>query len=111
MLVDELKRHGMDGNVAVIRLGSIASFGVVAYALGKIFLAGVGDFWGGRKSFLGGLSGALLFTMIFTLGGGVPLFTLAWIGNRLTQSIGWAGLVKCVRAGFLIRHTARWLAS
>jgi OPA family glycerol-3-phosphate transporter-like MFS transporter len=54
----------------------------------------VGDFWGGRKSFLGGLSGALLFTIVFTLGGGFPLFTLAWIGNRLVQSIGWAGLVK-----------------
>jgi sugar phosphate permease len=94
MLADELKSHGMNADVVVIRLGSIASFGVIAYALGKIFLAGVGDFWGGRKSFLGGLSGALIFTVVFTLGGGVPIFTLAWIGNRLTQSIGWAGLVK-----------------
>ena len=26
--------------------------------------------------------------------GTLPLFTLAWVGNRLTQSIGWAGLIK-----------------
>src|SRR6202023_641473 len=24
----------------------------------------------------------------------VPLFSIAWIGNRLTQSIAWAGLIK-----------------
>jgi sugar phosphate permease len=24
----------------------------------------------------------------------LPVFTLAWIGNRLLQSIGWAGLIK-----------------
>src|SRR5580698_8246653 len=28
------------------------------------------------------------------MGGGFPLFTLAWIGNRLFQSQGWAGLVR-----------------
>jgi len=35
----------------VIRLGSITSLGVLAYALGKLFLTGLGDFWGGRVSF------------------------------------------------------------
>ncbi len=28
------------------------------------------------------------------MSGGFPLFTLAWIGNRLFQSQGWAGLVR-----------------
>jgi len=28
------------------------------------------------------------------LGGTLPVFTLAWLGNRLTQSIAWAGLIK-----------------
>lgn len=41
-----------------------------------------------------GLGGAVVFTLLFAAGGALPLFTIAWIGNRLTQSIGWAGLVK-----------------
>ena len=35
------------------------------------------------------------------LGGGFPIFTLAWLGNRLVQSLGWAGLVKV---------TSRWFS-
>jgi sugar phosphate permease len=94
MLVEELKHSGMGADTALVRLGAMVSFAVLIYALGKFLLAGLGDVWGGRASLLGGLSGAVLFTMLFTLGGGLPLFTIAWIGNRLVQSIGWAGLVK-----------------
>lgn len=94
MLADELHLHGMPVDTATVHLGSIASLGVLAYACGKVFLGGLGDLWGGRRSFLGGMAGAIVFTVLFTAGGGLPLFTLAWIGNRLTQSIGWAGLVK-----------------
>jgi sugar phosphate permease len=78
----------------VIRLGSITSLGVLAYALGKLFLTGLGDFWGGRVSFLIGLSGATVFTLMFATGSFLPVFTIAWIGNRLTQSVAWAGLIK-----------------
>ena len=35
-----------------------------------------------------------LFTILFAMSGGFPLFTMAWIGNRLFQSQGWAGLVR-----------------
>jgi OPA family glycerol-3-phosphate transporter-like MFS transporter len=94
MLTDELRRTGMSANLAMVRLGGIVSFGVMAYAAGKFVLGGLGDLWGGRRSFLGGLSGALLFTLLFTLGGSLPVFTIAWVGNRLVQSMGWAGLVK-----------------
>jgi len=94
MITAELKRGGMSQDLAMVRLGAMASFGVLAYAFGKLLLGGLGDFWGGRRSFVGGLAGALLSTLLFTLGGGLPLFTLAWIGNRLVQSMGWAGLVK-----------------
>ena len=31
---------------------------------------------------------------MFAAGLSLPLFTLAWLGNRLTQSIAWAGLIK-----------------
>src|SRR3982074_2282800 len=94
LLIEELGRHGVGHGDAIIRMGSIASFGVLAYALGKLFLTGLGDFWGGRISFLIGLGGATAFTLIFASGLSVPLFTIAWIGNRLTQSIAWAGLIK-----------------
>jgi len=94
LLVEELHRLGLSSNDAVIRIGAISSLGVLAYALGKLLLTGLGDLWGGRRSFLIGLGGAAGFTVLFAASGILPIFTLAWIGNRLTQSIGWAGAVK-----------------
>lgn len=94
LIVDQLARHGMSHDDAIVRLGTIASVGVLAYALGKLFLGGVGDYWGGRTSFLIGLAGATIFTLQFAAGSTVPLFMSAWCGNRLTQSVAWAGLIK-----------------
>src|SRR5450631_633617 len=94
LLIEELGKHGVSHGDAIIRLGGITSLGVFAYAIGKLFLTGLGDFWGGRISFLIGLSGAAVFTVMFASGLSLPLFTMAWIGNRLTQSIAWAGLIK-----------------
>src|SRR6202166_433656 len=94
LLVEELVKHGVSHADAIIRMGSMASFGVLAYALGKLFLTGLGDFWGGRISFLIGLGGATVFTLMFASGFSLPLFSIAWIGNRLTQSLSWAGLIK-----------------
>jgi sugar phosphate permease len=94
LLVEELGRRGVEHGEALVRLGSISSFGVLAYALGKLFLTGLGDYWGGRRNFLIGVGGATVFTVMFAVSGTLPLFTLAWVGNRLTQSIGWAGLIK-----------------
>ena len=51
LLIEELGRHGVASSEAIVRLGSIVSFGVLAYALGKLFLTGLGDFWGGKRSF------------------------------------------------------------
>jgi sugar phosphate permease len=94
LLVEELGKHGVSHADAIIRMGGIASFGVLAYAFGKFFLTGLGDFWGGRINFLIGLGGATAFTLMFASHLSLPLFTVAWIGNRLTQSIAWAGLIK-----------------
>ena len=94
LLAEELGKQGISHDEALVRIGGITSLGVLAYALGKFFLTGLGDYWGGRRNFLIGLGGAALFTTLFGLAGGLPLFTLAWIGNRLTQSVGWAGLIK-----------------
>ncbi|HVP48170.1 MAG TPA: MFS transporter [Bryobacteraceae bacterium] len=94
MIIQELGTRGMHADVAQIRLGLIASLGVLAYAIGKFVAGGLSDFLGGRRTFLGGMAGSVLFTALFALSGGTPLFTLAWIGNRLVQSLGWAGVVK-----------------
>ena len=94
LLIKDLGVHGIPANVAQVRLGFIASAGVLAYALGKFVSGSLADIFGGRNNFLAGMAGAVFFTMLFALGGGFPIFTVAWIGNRILQSTGWVGLVK-----------------
>jgi sugar phosphate permease len=94
VLIRDLAQHGITPNEAQIRLGFMASVGTVAYAFGKFFSGALADTGGGRRSFLGGMGGSIFFTIIFAVSGGFPIFTLAWIGNRLFQSQGWAGLVR-----------------
>ena len=101
LLIRELASHGVAPDVAKIQLGSIASLGVLAYAAGKFPSGWLADFLGGKRSFLIGMAGAVLFTVLFAMAGGIPLFTLAWMGNRCIQSTGWAGMVKI---------TSRWFS-
>src|SRR6202163_805592 len=46
LLIEELGKHGIDRAEAMVRIGAMTSLGVLAYALGKLFLGGLGDFWG-----------------------------------------------------------------
>ncbi|HVS76843.1 MAG TPA: MFS transporter [Steroidobacteraceae bacterium] len=94
LIAKELVRHGVSYDDALVRLGAITSAGILAYALGKPFVGGLGDYWGGRINFLAGLAGATAFTLLFALSGALPLFTTAWFLNRLVQSGAWAGLLK-----------------
>ena len=94
LLVDELGRHGASHADAIVSIGSMASLGVFAYAMGKWFLTGLGDYWGGKRNLLIATGGATVFTLLFASGSTLPLFTFAWVGNRLMQSIGWSALVK-----------------
>ncbi len=100
LIIAEMAAHGTPVSVATIQMGSIASLGVLAYAFGKFLSGGLGDFLGGKRNFLLGMSGSVVFTILFALGGGLPIFTLAWIGNRLVQSMGWAGMVKLTSKWF-----------
>ena len=100
LIIDDLRRQGIDSSSATIQIGRIASFGVLAYAIGKLTLASVADFVGGRRNFIGGLAGAAFFSILFLFGGSIPVFTFAWIGNRYAQSGGWAGLVKIAGGWF-----------
>ena len=85
LLIEELGRHGVASGEAIVRLGSIASFGVLAYAIGKLFLTGLGDFWGGKRSFTIGLGGAIAFTpLLVALTFGEPVMKLV---GRFTRAI------------------------
>jgi len=99
-LIRDLARHGITANEAQVRLGFIASAGTMAYAVGKFISGSMADLFGGRRLFLGGMAGSILFTLLFVLIGGFPLFTLSWVGNRLFQSNGWVGLVKVASRWF-----------
>lgn len=99
--IEELAARGFTPERAKQHLGAIASWGVLAYAFGKFLSGGAADFLGGRRNFLLGMFGSVLFTIAFALGGALPLFTLAWIANRAVQSMGWVGMVKI---------SARWFS-
>jgi OPA family glycerol-3-phosphate transporter-like MFS transporter len=100
----ELTARGMSTNAARIALGSVASFGVLAYAIGKFPSGWLADLLGGRRNFLFGMVGAIAFTLLFAASGTIPYFTLVWMGNRLTQSLGWAGAVKITAKWFSFRR-------
>ena len=100
LLLAELGSRGVPLDTATVRMGSIASLGVLAYALGKFPSGGIADFLGGKRNLLLGMTGSVVFTLLFALGGGLPIFTLAWIGNRLVQSMGWPGVVKVTSKWF-----------
>src|ERR1700757_1333689 len=75
LLVEELGRRGVSHGEALIRIGTVSSLGVSAYAFGKRFLTGLGDYWGGRRNFLIGVGGAAVFTLMFAAGSSMPVFT------------------------------------
>src|SRR5215831_12858206 len=101
MVEAELASRGIDPAIARLRLGSIASFGVLAYALSKFASGSIADFLGGRRNFVIGMGGAVLFTLGFAASGGsISVMGLVWIGNRAIQAMGWSGMVKIASRWF-----------
>jgi sugar phosphate permease len=103
LLIGELGRRGVNPGTAQVMMGSLASLGVLAYAAGKFPSGSLADLFGGRRNFLVGMGGSVLFTLLFAASGTLPMFTIAWIGNRLVQSLGWAGAVKIASRWFTFR--------
>jgi OPA family glycerol-3-phosphate transporter-like MFS transporter len=101
LLINDLGGRGVGIGSAQVMLGSMASLGVLAYAVGKFPSGSLADLFGGRRNFLFGMAGSVAFTLLFAASGSLPYFTLAWMGNRLVQSLGWAGAVKI---------TSRWFS-
>lgn len=95
-IIEQFRAQGVDKAF----IGKFVSLGTLAYAIGKFFSGSLADFLGGKRMFLLGMIGAILCTVLFGAGG-LPLFTIAWVLNRLIQSAGWAGLVKM---------TSRWFS-
>ncbi len=101
LIIEDLARRGMDPSRAQSSLAWALSLGTVAYALGKFAAGSMTDLMGGRRNYLLGMAGAVVCTIMLALGGPLPLFTLAWFGNRLIQSLGWPGMIKI---------TSRWFS-
>ncbi len=100
-IIEWLAARGMSAAEAKVKIGWIVSISTLAYAIGKFISGGLADYMGGRANFLIGMAGAVVFTLLFALGGTLPIFTIAWIGNRAIQSMGWVGMVKI---------SSRWFA-
>ena len=100
LIIQELARKGMGANAARVAMGSVASVGVLAYGIGKFPSGSLADLFGGRRNFLFGMGGSIVYTLMFAASGALPLFTVAWMGNRLVQSLGWAGAVKIASRWF-----------
>ncbi|HKI20603.1 MAG TPA: MFS transporter [Isosphaeraceae bacterium] len=102
-IAEELTARGLAPNVseAKERLGWAVSLGTVGYAVGKFAAGSLVDLLGGRRNYLIGMAGAVVCTMLFALGGSIPIFTLVWFANRLIQSLGWPGMIKI---------TSRWFS-
>lgn len=96
LLIKSLGSQGVDKAF----IGGFVSLGTLCYAIGKFVNGSIADFLGGRRMFLFGMAGAIVFTLLFGIGG-VPFFTFAWMLNRLVQSTGWVGMVKI---------TSRWFS-
>jgi len=103
LLIEDLRRHGMSGNDAIIRLGTISSLRVLVYAVGKLFLTGLGDIWGGRRSFTVGLGGAFALDFGGSQAGAASSGIIDGVGYlggvvagdsvaRLSVAFGWRGV-------------------
>ncbi len=100
-ITEELVASGMARGEVNDRLGWAVSLGTIGYALGKFAAGPLTDRLGGRRTYLIGMIGAVVCTMLITLGASVPVFTLIWFSNRLVQSLGWPGMIKI---------TSRWFS-
>lgn len=90
LLLEEFGPNGLNKEI----IGLIASSGVLFYAVGKVLSGVLCDFFGGRRTFLLGMVGSIIATVMFGLLTGVAAFMIIWSLNRLIQSTGWVSLVK-----------------
>lgn len=94
------------GTITKAQIGTVASVGVLLYAVGKLSNGVLADFLGGRLLFLFGMIASILCTIVFGLAGGLVAFAVIWAVNRYVQSMGWGGLVKIASCWFPVHRHA-----
>ena len=73
------------------QLGWAVSLGTVGYAIGKFAAGSLVDLLGGRRNYLIGMAGAVICTVLFALGGSIPVFTLDLVREPSDPIAGLAG--------------------
>ena len=91
LIIDDLKARGIDPDAATVRLGWVITLGTLGYALGKFAAGGLVDLLGGRRNYLIGMAGAVACTLLFAMGGSLPVFTLVWFAQPADPVAGLAG--------------------
>jgi sugar phosphate permease len=81
-------------------LGLIASMSTIAYAAGKFINGPLADKFGGRRFFLLGMAGGILFNLVFASVASLTAFVVVWCGCRFFLSMGWGGIVKTIGAWY-----------
>jgi OPA family glycerol-3-phosphate transporter-like MFS transporter len=101
LISEDLLKRGIAPADVKSALGWAVTLGTIGYGLGKFAAGPITDLCGGRRTYLIGMSGAVVCTVLLPLGGSMPVFTLGWFANRLIQSLGWPGMIKI---------TSRWFS-
>lgn len=83
-----------------MELGLILTVSEICYAVGKMVNGPLADKIGGRKIFLLGMIGAILFNLLFTMASTILTFTIIWGIARFFLSMGWGGILKMVGAWY-----------
>lgn len=83
-------------NYTNAQLGQIAALSEFAYALGKLINGPIADRLGGKKIFVVGLAGAVVFNVMFALMNDLAMFVTIWCVCRYFLSMGWGGLSKMI---------------
>jgi OPA family glycerol-3-phosphate transporter-like MFS transporter len=91
------------GTITKADIGTVASVGVLVYALGKVTNGILTDYVGGRALFLLGMAASVACTVWFGMASGLFVFTVAWAVNRYVQSLGWGALVKVAARWYPVR--------
>lgn len=81
-------------------LGVILSVSELVYALGKFVTGPMADKVGGKRIFLVGMLGAVVFNLIFPLFSSILMFTIIWSLCRFFLSMGWGGVIKTLGAWY-----------
>ena len=78
------------------QFGIILTFSELAYALGKFTTGPLADKLGGKRIFIVGMVGAIVFNVMFPFYSSILGFTIIWCLCRYFLSMGWGGIIKVI---------------